>query len=122
MTPHSLDTPQPYYGPLRPCAPHRYSGPRRFSRSDVSLRIGATGSHVPYKSLIRLRAAYMPDAARADFRAAPELIPGTRRTPGFDIILGISTRHQRFAFARLSRSHLTGSSPAFCCNAHHHRF
>ena len=88
-----LQHPQPYYGPLRPCAPLRYSGPRGFSRSDVSLRIGATGSHVPYKSLIRLRAAYMPDAARAGFRATPELIPGTRRTPGFDTILGISTRH-----------------------------
>jgi len=117
-----LQHPQPYYGPLRPCAPHRYSGPRGFSHSDVSLRIGATGSHVPYKSLIRLRAAYMPDAARADFRITPELIPEARRTPGFDIILGISTRHQRFAFARLSGSYLTGSSPAFCCNAHHHRF
>jgi hypothetical protein len=52
----------------------------------------------------------------------PELIAGTRRTPGFDIFLGISTPHQRFAFARLSGSYLTGSSPAFCCNAHHHRF
>ncbi len=62
------------------------------------------------------------DAARAGFRTTPELIPGTRRTPGFDIILGISTRHQRFAFARLSGSYLTGSSPAFCCNAHYHRF
>ena len=28
--------------------------------------------------------------------------------PGFDIIFGISTRHQRFAFARLSGSYLTG--------------
>ena len=34
-------------------------------RLDVSLGIGATGSHVPYKSLVELRAAYMPDAARA---------------------------------------------------------
>jgi hypothetical protein len=30
-----------------------------------SLGIGATGSHVPYKSQVELRAAYMPDAARA---------------------------------------------------------
>ena len=29
----------------------------------------------------------MPDVARADFRAAPELIPGPKHTPGFDIIL-----------------------------------
>jgi len=41
------------------------------SRLDVSLGIGATGSHVPYKSLVELRAAYMPDAARAGFRVLP---------------------------------------------------
>jgi hypothetical protein len=75
---------------------------------DVSLGSGATGSHVPYKSLIRIRAAYMPDVAQAVFRTAPELIPGDGRTPGFDITFGISTRHQRFAFARLSGSYLTG--------------
>jgi hypothetical protein len=62
-----------YYEVLRPCAPHRYSGPCGFSRLDVSLGIGATGSHVPYKSLVRLRAAYMPDAARATFRISPRL-------------------------------------------------
>jgi len=91
------------------------------SRLDVSLCIGATGSHVPYKSLIRLRAAYMPDVARAVFRTAPELIPEARRPSGFDITFGISTRHQQFAFARLSGSYLTGVSPAFDCNAHHDR-
>jgi Resolvase, N terminal domain len=67
-----------YYELLRPCAPHRYSDPCGSSRSDVSVCIGATGSHVPYKSLIRLRAAYVPDVARAVFRTAPELIPGAR--------------------------------------------
>ncbi|HTG58170.1 MAG TPA: hypothetical protein VMG63_01985 [Terriglobia bacterium] len=63
---------------------------------DVSLGIGTTGSHVPHKSLIRLRAAYMPDAARPAFRLAPELVPGDRPTPGFDIIWCISTLHRRF--------------------------
>src|SRR5437667_4027149 len=87
----------------------------------LPLRIGATGSHVPYNSLIRLRAAYVPDVARAVFGTAPELIPGAGRPPGFDIAYGISTPHQRFACARLSGSHLTNSCPAFCCNAHHHR-
>ena len=110
-----------YYELLRPCAPHRSSDPCGSSRSDVSLCIGATGSHVPYKSLIRLRAAYVPDVARAVFRPAPELFPGPRRLPGFDIAYGISTLHQRFACARLSGSHLTGSCPAFFCNAHHDR-
>jgi hypothetical protein len=119
--PVPLQNLQPYYGPLRPCASHRYSSPYGFCRLDVSLYIGATGSHVPYKSLIRLRAAYMPDAARAVFRTAPELVPGENHTPGFDIVYGISTRHQRFAFARLSGPYLTGCCPAFCCNAHYHR-
>ena len=90
-------------------------------RLDCSLRIGATGSHVPYKSLIQLHAAYVPDAARAAFRTAPELVPEARCTSGFDVISGISTRHQRFARARLSGPHLTESCPAFCCNAHHDR-
>ena len=80
---------------------------------DVSLRIGATGSHVPRKSLPQSHAAFMPDVARAAFRTAPELIPEDGRPSGFDIIFGISTRHQRFAFARLSEAYLTGSSPAF---------
>src|SRR5215472_4882252 len=52
-------------------APLRYSGPCGVCRLDVSLGIGATGSHVPYKSLVELRAAYMPDAARAGFRVLP---------------------------------------------------
>ena len=50
-----------------------------------SLGIGATGSHVPYKSLVELRAAYMPDAARAGFRTSPELIPEEGSPPGFGI-------------------------------------
>ncbi len=53
---------------------------------DLSLNIGTTGSHVPYKSLVELRATYTPDAARADFRTAPELIPEVGSTPGFDIV------------------------------------
>jgi hypothetical protein len=56
---------------------HVQHGASAPSWHNVSLGIGATGSHVPYKSLIWLRAAYMPDAARADFRITPELIPGT---------------------------------------------
>ena len=46
----------------------------------------STGSHVPYKSLVELRAAYMPDAARAVFRTSPELIPEEGSAPGFDIV------------------------------------
>src|SRR5438034_2541698 len=54
-----------YYGLLRPCAPHRYSDPRGLSRLRSLPLHRRTGSHVPYKSLVELRAAYMPDAARA---------------------------------------------------------
>jgi hypothetical protein len=35
------------------------------------------------------------------------------------IVPTLSTGHQRFACARILGSHLTGSSPAFCQNAHH---
>ena len=38
---------------------------------DFSLGIGTTGSHVPYKSQVELRAVYMPDATRAGFRLPP---------------------------------------------------
>jgi hypothetical protein len=63
--PAPLQSPHPYYELLRPCAPRRYSGPCGVRHLDVSLGIGATGSHVPYKSLVELRAAYMPDGAWA---------------------------------------------------------
>ena len=39
----------------------------------VSLCIGTTGSHVPYGSLVELRATYMPDAARAASGQPPNL-------------------------------------------------
>ena len=64
--------PELYHHPLAACG--------------VSLCIGTTGSHVPYQSLVKLRATYMPDAARADFRTAPKLIPEEGSPPGFDII------------------------------------
>jgi hypothetical protein len=59
----------PSTGRSPPCAPHRYSGSGGFS----SLRTGATGSHVPYKILIWLRTARVPDAVQADFRTTPSL-------------------------------------------------
>src|ERR1700730_1193885 len=56
---------RPYSELLRLCAPHRYSDPRGLSRLRSLPWHRSTGSHVPYKSLVELRAAYMPDAARA---------------------------------------------------------
>jgi hypothetical protein len=43
---------------------------------DFSLRIGATGSHVPRKSLTQSHAAFIPDAVWAAIRSSPRLIPG----------------------------------------------
>src|SRR5262249_31420138 len=42
----------------------------------------STGSHVPYESLVELRAAYMPDATRA-VSGIPRANPGGRVTPRF---------------------------------------
>ena len=52
----------------------------------------------------------------------PRAYPGSSTHLRFRHPSGISTLRQRFAFARLSGSYLTGSRPAFCCNAHHNRF
>ncbi len=38
------------------------------------------------KSLVELRATYMPDAVQAAFRSAPGLIPEEGSAPGFDIV------------------------------------
>src|ERR1700719_4086305 len=81
--------------------------------SDGHRECGATGAHVPCTSLTQSHAAFMPDAIRAAIRPAPRLVPGQRLLPGFDIVDTLSTRHRRFAFARLSEPHLTGSCPAF---------
>ncbi len=53
---------------------------------DLSLGIGTTGSHVPYESLVELRATYMPDAVQAAFTKAPRLIPEEGSPPGFGIV------------------------------------
>src|ERR1700748_1014864 len=76
---------------------------------DFSLCIGATGSRVPHRSLVRSHAAFMPDAIWAAIRPTPRLVPDYRIPPGFGIVLHFSTRHQRFACARLSKPYLTGS-------------
>jgi hypothetical protein len=79
-----------------------------------SLYIGATGSYVPYHSLIRTHATFMPDAGWAIDRSLPSLIP----VPGLLAPVSTSshfltTRHQWFTCVRLSESHLTDFSPPF---------
>jgi hypothetical protein len=83
------------------------------TRSARSLRIRATGSHVPYKSLIQIHAAFEPDAARAGLQVSALAYPGLTTVSGFDINCTLSAVHRRFAFARLSGPYLTGSCPAF---------
>src|SRR5208337_3682195 len=46
------------------------------SHLDFSLHIGATGSHVPRKSLSQGHAAFMPDAIRTVIRPSSGLLPG----------------------------------------------
>ncbi len=75
---------------------------------DLSLNIGTTGSHVPYKSPVELRAAYTPDAARAVFRTTPELIPEEWLAPGFDPDLS-----RGGSVPALPRTHDNVSSHAF---------
>ena len=84
--PVPLQSLPPYYEPLRPCAPHRYSGPRGFSRLDVSLCIGTTGSHVPYKSLIRASRRLHAGRRSGSLQVSPELVPEEWAPPGFDVV------------------------------------
>ena len=75
-----LQGPHRYYGPVRPCAPHRYSPTRSvcclwFSPSrpaTPAVSIGATGSPVPCQRLRRAHATYTPGTAGATYRQLPD--------------------------------------------------
>src|SRR5215831_17077498 len=54
-----------YYEAVRPSPAHRYFQPHGWSRLCFFPWHRRPGSHVPYRSLVELRAAYTPDAARA---------------------------------------------------------
>ena len=60
----------------------------------------------------------MPVATRTTGRPPPSFIPGQQLEPGFDDILTLSTRHQRFTCVRLTSRHLTDLLRLFR-NAHH---
>jgi hypothetical protein len=81
--------------------------------------VRATGSHVPCKSPGQARAAYMPDAIRAVNRLPPDLSRGPGHAPVSTPLKFVTTRHQRFALARLPDPHLTRSRRAFPRSAHH---
>src|SRR6266436_1859210 len=77
ITPHHR-----YYEAVRPCPAHRCFRPRGWRRLRLFPWHRRSGSHVPYKSLVELRAAYMPD----QLGGCPETAqadPGGRVTPRF---------------------------------------
>ncbi len=78
---------------------------------DLSLGIGTTGSHVPYKSLVELRAAYTPDAVQSVSEHPPNSSRELSQPPVLTSPKQISTLPQRFAYARLSQPCLPGSLP-----------
>ena len=97
--------PRTHYRLLRPCAPHRYSHPPRGFLSDFSLHIGATGSHVPYRSLMIGSRRLYAGSRVVSKQVASTLIPGQRGVPGFDCHL-ITFRHfNSGSFALVSLSH-----------------
>jgi hypothetical protein len=82
FAPRALRPLHRYYEAVRPCPAHRYFRPRGCSHLRLFPWHRRSGSHVPYKSLVELRAAYMPDAARA-VSGIPRADPGGRVTPRF---------------------------------------
>jgi hypothetical protein len=102
---------QRYYGAVRPSPAHRYFRPRGWSRLRLFPWHRRPGSHVPYDSLVELRAAYTPDAARSVSGHPPSSSRRMGQPPVLTSPKQISTLLQRFACARLSRPCLPGSSP-----------
>ena len=111
--PVPLQNLRPYYGPLRPCAALWYSSPYGFNHLDISLGIAATGSHVPYESLMQARAVFTPDAARSGSGHPSSLSRGNGKPPVLTSPNPFSTLQRRFACARLPASYLPRSSLGF---------
>ena len=102
-----------YYRAVRPSPAHRYFRPRGWSRLHLFPWHHRPGSHVPYKSQIELRAAYMPDAAWAVSVHPPSLSRKMGQPPVLTSSKPLSTLHRRFACARLSQSYLPESCSGF---------
>ncbi len=102
-----------YYRAVRPSPAHRYFQPHGCSRLRFFPWHRRPGSHVPYKSQIELRAAYIPDAAWAVSVHPPSLSRKMGQHPVLTSSNPLSTLHRRFACARLSQSCLPESVPAF---------
>src|SRR5271169_6491950 len=104
FAPRALHPLPRYYEAVRPCPAHRYFRPRGWSRLHLFPWHRRPGSHVPYKSLVELRAAYMPDAAWAVSVHPPSLSRKTDQPPVLASSNPLSTLHRRFTYVRLSQS------------------
>src|SRR5467141_4231617 len=113
LCPTSITSLRRYYGAVRPSPAHRYFQPRGWSRLCFFPWHRRPGSHVPYQSLIELRAAYMPDAAWAVSVHPPSSSRKMGQPPVLTSSNRISTLLQRFACARLSQSYLSKSCSDF---------
>jgi hypothetical protein len=90
----------------------------RVLRLRFSLRIAATGSHVPHNSLISGHAAFMPEAACPLHRFAACLSRCNARSSLSTSFITLATPQRRFSYYRLPISHLTESCLAFSWNVH----
>ena len=82
----------------------------------------STGTRLPAfraKAADRARAAFMPGTAWPVNGYPPSSIPELLGCPGSDATYLVSTRHQRFAYARLPDPRLTPIPGAFSSIAHH---
>src|SRR5260370_12555450 len=102
-----------YYGAVRPSPAHRYFQPRGWSRLCFFPWHRRPGSHVPHKSQIELRSAYMPDAAWAVSVHPPSLSRKMGQPPVLTSSNPISTLPKRFTYVRLSQSYLPESGSDF---------
>ena len=107
-----------YYEAVRPSPVHRYFRSRGFSRLHLFPWHHRQGSHVPYQSLIELRAAYTPDAARSVSGHRPSLSWKVGQPPVSTSSNPFSTLRRQFACAHLSRPCLSGSSSRRFRDAH----
>ena len=114
-----------YYEAVRPCSPHPYSAPCRFcdlrfslgqpDRTNPAAGCRVRGDRFPCSVPVPEPGSRLLHAGHrlGSKQVSPTLIPRQPSLLGFDVTLIISTRHQRFAHARLPGSHLTGSRPTF---------
>jgi hypothetical protein len=102
-----------YSGLLRPLPPLLYFRPRGVSACDFSIRIGGEGSHVPYQSLCKVHAAFMPVTIGSVIRLLPDLSQANDSLLVLMDVPTLSTLCQRFTCVRLPYTHLTESCSAF---------